>query len=230
MPEEAHVLDPEQPSVLAGDESEERPGSIVATGAHVYFIVGLGNPGLRYENTPHNLGFMVLDKLAQRNNIRIKNNEGVTLTGSGKIRGRDVILAKPQTFMNRSGLSAKAVMQNRKLTNKDLVLVYDDVDLPWTALRIRKKGSAGGHNGVKSIISELRTDWFTRVRIGVRPDHEVEDTAQYVLAPMERVLKEELDEVLTYSAEAIESIVAEGAIKAMTKFNRRAQGLKDEEE
>ncbi len=132
--------------------------------------------------------------------------------------------------MNRSGTSVKAVMQNRRLTNKDLILVYDDIDLPWTALRIKKKGSAGGHNGVKSVISEIRTDWFARVRLGIHPGKEIEDAAQYVLAPLERALKEDLDEMLTYAAEAIEFIIAEGAIRAMTKFNRRARGLQDEEE
>lgn len=215
-------------------ESREGPG--LSTGdeefveGRVYFVVGLGNPGLRYENTPHNIGFLVVDKLAERHGIRVRNNEGVTLTGSGKITGRDVVLAKPQTFMNRSGLSVKAVMQNRKLTNRDLILVYDDIDLPWTGLRIRKKGSSGGHNGVKSVIAELGTDWFARVRVGIHPGHEVADTATYDLAPLERTLKQDLDETLTYAAEAVESIITGGAVQAMSKFNRRARGSKDEEE
>ena len=208
------------------DVLESTEGFAVRT----YFIVGLGNPGLRYEFTPHNLGFLVVDRIAERNKIRVNRNEGVSLTGRGLIRGREVILAKPQTFMNRSGSSVKAIMQNRKLTSRDLILVYDDIDLPWTALRIKKKGSSGGHNGVKSVIAELGTDWFCRVKVGIHPGHEIEDTATYDLAPMERVLKESLDEMLTYAAEAVESIVADGAIQAMTKFNRRAKGLKDEEE
>jgi PTH1 family peptidyl-tRNA hydrolase len=199
-------------------------------GVRTYFIVGLGNPGLRYEYTPHNIGFLVIDRLAERNGISVRNNEGVTVTGKGQIRGKEVVLAKPQTFMNRSGSSVKAMIQNRKLTNRDLVLVYDDIDLPWTGLRIRKKGSSGGHNGVKSVISEIGTDWFSRVRVGIHPGHEVEDTAVYDLAPLERRLRESLDEVLTYAAEAVESIVANGAIQAMTKYNRRAKGLTDEEE
>lgn len=230
MAEEVESVVPAGVSVAGRRVETETSDTIVEPGVRTYFIVGLGNPGLRYERTPHNIGFMVLDRLAERNGIRIRNNEGVTLTGTGRIRGREVVLAKPQTFMNRSGASAKAVMQSRRLTNKDLVLVYDDIDLPWTALRIKKKGSAGGHNGVKSVIAEMRTDWFARVRIGIRPDHEVEDTAEYVLAPFERALKEGLDEILTYAAEAVESIVAEGAIKSMTRFNRRAGGIKDEEE
>jgi PTH1 family peptidyl-tRNA hydrolase len=127
-------------------------------------------------------------------------------------------------------MSVKALMQSRRLTNRDLIVVYDDIDLPWTALRIKKKGSSGGHNGMKSIIAEVGTDWFARVRVGIHPEHEVRDTAQYDLAPFERRLEEGLDEMLTYAAEAVESIIADGAIKAMTKFNRRAKGLKDEEE
>jgi PTH1 family peptidyl-tRNA hydrolase len=176
------------------------------------------------------MGFLVIDKLAERHRIRVRNNEGVTLTGTGTIAGREVVLAKPQTFMNRSGLSVKAVMHNRKLTNRDLILVYDDIDLPWTGLRIRKKGSSGGHNGVKSVIAEIGTDWFARVRVGIHPGHEVTDTAAYDLAPLEPALKEDLDETLTYACEAIESIIAGGAIQAMSKFNRRARGSKDEEE
>jgi peptidyl-tRNA hydrolase, PTH1 family len=210
--------------------SEGRSEPIAEPGVQTHLIVGLGNPGSRYEQTPHNLGFLVIDRLAERNGIRIRNNEGPTLTGAGKIAGRDVVLAKPQTFMNRSGTSVKAVIQSRRLSNKDLILVYDDIDLPWTSLRIKKKGSAGGHNGVKSVISEIATDSFARVRLGIHPGTGIEDTAQYVLAPFSRVFKEDLDEMLTYAAEAIESIIAEGAIQAMTKFNRRARGLKDEEE
>jgi peptidyl-tRNA hydrolase, PTH1 family len=196
----------------------------------VYCVVGLGNPGTRYENTPHNLGFLVIDRLAERNGMKVRSNEGVTLTGKGQVCGRDVILAKPLTFMNRSGMSVKMLLQSRRLTNRDLIVVYDDIDLPWMALRIKKKGSSGGHNGMKSIIAEVGTDWFARVRVGIHPGHEVEDTATYDLAPFERGLKEGLDEMLTYAAEAVESIIADGAIQAMTKFNRRAKGLKDEEE
>jgi PTH1 family peptidyl-tRNA hydrolase len=218
------------PEILHPDQVETGTALAAEPAIRSYVVVGLGNPGLRYQNTPHNLGFLVVDRLAERNNIRVRTNEGVTLTGAGKVGGYDVVLAKPQTFMNRSGASVKALMQSRRLTNRNLILVYDDIDLPWTALRIKKKGSAGGHNGVKSVISEIRTDAFTRVRLGIHPGTAVEDAADYVLAPFERAWKEELDEMLTYAAEAIESIIAEGAIKAMTRFNRRARGLQDEEE
>ena len=193
-------------------------------------IVGLGNPGPQYKWTRHNLGFLVVEQLAESLGASFTKEKHQGLLCEAATGGTRLLLIKPLTFMNRSGASAKAVMQNRRLSHKDLVLVYDDIDLPWTALRIKKKGSAGGHNGVKSVIAELRTDWFARVRIGTRPNHEVTDTAQYVLAPFEPALKEDLDEMLTYAAEAVESIVAEGAIKSMARFNRRARGLKDEEE
>jgi peptidyl-tRNA hydrolase, PTH1 family len=193
-------------------------------------VVGLGNPGAQYANTPHNLGFLAAERLAERNKIRITTKAGAALTGTGKISGRDIIVAKPQTFMNRSGASVKPLLQMRRLTARNLILVYDDLALPWTALRIKTQGSAAGHNGVKSVIAELGTDRFMRVRLGIYPSSPVEDAARYVLAPFERAWKQELDEMLTYAAEAIESIIANGAIKAMTSFNRRAQGLNEEEE
>lgn len=192
-------------------------------------IVGLGNPGTRYENTPHNVGFKVIDELARRHSVCFSKGDGNTLAGSGRIANRSVILAKPQTFMNLSGVGVGAVLRYRKLTSQDLIVVYDELDLPWTALRIKKAGSAAGHNGVKSIIAALSTDVFTRVRVGIRPDNPAEDAAIYVLAPFGREMKKDVDEVVSYTADAIESIVAEGADKAMAKFNRRAQGLQEEE-
>jgi len=196
----------------------------------VCVIAGLGNPGVRYEQTPHNAGFWVVDELAQRHLIRISKNEHSSLTGSGKIRNRDVILVKPQTFMNNSGVGISAVLNYRNLTPDSLIVVYDELDLPWTALRIKTSGSAAGHNGVKSIIAALKTNVFTRARVGIRPDHEVSDAAGYVLAPLERGMRDEMGEVVSYTADAIETIVAEGAVKAMANFNRRARGSKEEDE
>ena len=193
-------------------------------------IAGLGNPGVRYEDTPHNAGFWVMDELARRHFIRITKNENGTLTGSGKIRDHDVILVKPQTFMNNSGVGIGAVLRYRNLGPQNLIVVHDEFDLPWTALRIRTNSSAAGHNGVKSIIAVLKTNVFTRVRVGVRPDHEVRDAADYLLAPLEREMRVEMDEVVSYTADATEAIVAEGAVKAMAKFNRRARGSKEEDE
>jgi peptidyl-tRNA hydrolase, PTH1 family len=192
-------------------------------------IAGLGNPGIRYEDTPHNIGFKVVDELARRHSVRFGKAEGNSLAGIGRIGDSAIVLVKPQTFMNLSGQSVGATLRYRKLTHQDLILVYDELDLPWTALRIKKDGSAAGHNGVKSVIAALGTNVFTRVRVGIRPDDLAEDAAEYVLAPFRRGMKQDVDEVVSYTADAVESIVAEGADRAMAKFNRRAKGLQEEE-
>jgi peptidyl-tRNA hydrolase, PTH1 family len=194
-----------------------------------YCVVGLGNPGIRYEDTPHNIGFKIIDELARRHMVRVSKNDRLAAVGAGKIRSKDVVLVKPQTFMNDSGAGVSAILESRALTNNDLILVYDELDLPWTALRIKKNGSAAGHNGVKSVIAALKTDVFTRVRVGIRSNHPIDDAAEYVLAPFEREMRDEVHEVVSYTADAVESIVAEGAVKAMAKFNRRAQGIQEEE-
>ncbi len=195
----------------------------------MFCIAGLGNPGPRYEATPHNIGFLVLDELAKRHAIRVSKSENEALLGSGHIRDKRVVLIKPQTFMNNSGAAIGHALNYRNLTNHDLIVVYDELDLPWTALRIKKNGSAAGHNGVKSIIAALKTDVFIRVRVGIRPDHPV-DAVQYVLAPFERELRDDVGEMVSYTADAVESIVAEGATRAMAKYNRRARGIQKEEE
>ena len=211
-----------------GDETPSCDSS-----ARVFCIAGLGNPGGRYDATPHNIGFLVVDELARRYRILISKFESSALIGSGVIEKNSgsikVVLVKPQTFMNLSGLAICPVLKYRNLTNRDLIVVYDELDLPWTALRIKKDGSAAGHNGVKSIVAALKTDAFIRVRVGINPDHPV-DAAEYVLAPWERELKKDVDEVVSYTADAIESIVAEGVDKAMAKFNRRARGIQKEEQ
>lgn len=192
-------------------------------------IAGLGNPGSRFEATPHNAGFWALDELAGRFNVRMKA-EGENVFGSGTIRDRSVLLIKPQTFMNLSGQGIAAALRFRKLEAKNLVVVHDELDLPWTALRIKVGGSAAGHNGVKSAIGSLKTEMFIRVRMGIRPNHPVSDAAKYVLSPLERELEVDREEVVSYTADAIEFLIAEGAEKAMAKFNRRARGITNEEE
>ncbi len=194
----------------------------------MYCIAGLGNPGIRYAETPHNMGFWVVDELARRYAIQIAKKEHGALSGVGKIRDKDVVLVKPQSFMNNSGAGLSQVLNFRNLTNENLIVVHDELDLPWAALRIRMNGSAAGHNGVKSVIAALKTDVFIRVRVGIRPDREIPDAAEYVLAPLEREMKKEMDEVVSYTADAVEAIVAEGASRAMAKFNRRAGGLQED--
>lgn len=214
--------------LLDPPETEVRVGSTEPQ-VRAYCVAGLGNPGVRYQGTPHNIGFKVLDELAKRHLVRMSKSERFAAAGGGRIRDKDVVLVKPQTFMNDSGVGVSAILTSRALTNSDLILVYDELDLPWTALRIKRNGSAAGHNGVKSVIAALKTDVFTRVRVGIRPNHPIDDAAAYVLAPFEREMKDEVDEVVSYTADAIESIVAEGAVKAMAKFNRRARGIQEEE-
>jgi PTH1 family peptidyl-tRNA hydrolase len=195
-----------------------------------WLVAGLGNPGLEYAFTPHNLGFMVIDRLAEANGIHVTRKESKALVGHGKIAGQPVTLAKPQTYMNISGVAVRALLERYSLTVRNLILVYDDLALPWMALRVRPKGSAGGHNGVESVIGCVGTNEFARVRLGIHPGHPVSDGAKFVLAPFRRAQSKELDEVLDHGARAVESLIAEGVEKSMTKFNRRAQGSKDEEE
>ena len=200
-----------------------------------FLIVGLGNPGEEYEHTPHNLGFLAVDRLAEANAIRMTRKENASLVGLGEIRRRKVALAKPQTFMNLSGPAVKGLLERYGLKPDRLILVYDELALPWQDLRIRPKGSAGGHNGVKSVIGSLGTMEFTRVRLGIRPVDEsgalrpIGDTAKFVLAPFKRGQMKEMEEAVGRGAEAVESIIAEGVEKSMTKFNRRAPGANEEQ-
>ena len=198
--------------------------------AYEWLVVGLGNPGSEYENTPHNIGFMVLDALAAANGIRVTRKENQALVGQGVIAGKPVLLAKPQTYMNLSGVAVKALLAKVSLEPSRLLLVYDELALPWTAMRIKLKGSAAGHNGVKSVIASTGTNEFPRLRLGIHPGHPIRDVSQFVLAPFKRGQQKELEEIVDLSRDAVESIIAEGVEKAMTKFNRRAGGLNEEEE
>lgn len=194
-----------------------------------FLLVGLGNPGERYEQTPHNLGFLVIDRLAERHRIRLSRKEARSLTGTGTVEGIPVVLAKPQTYMNLSGGAVGALLAKHGARAEDLVLVYDDLDLPWTAVRIRPKGSPGGHHGVESVIRAVGTSEFPRVRLGIA-GYKVGDGAEFVLSPFRRGQKEELDELLDHAAQAVTSIISEGVGMAMTRFNRRARGKQTEEE
>jgi peptidyl-tRNA hydrolase, PTH1 family len=199
-------------------------------GEHSFLVVGLGNPGAEYERSYHNLGFMVIDRLAEAHGVRVTRKECQALVGCGAIEGRRVMLAKPQTFMNLSGIAVKPLMEKNSLGVRDLILVYDDLDLPWTMVRVRPQGSGGGHHGVESVIHSLGTREFARVRLGIHPGHEVRDGAEFVLSSIRRGQIKELDEVVANGAAAVSSIISEGVEKSMARFNRRAQGSKTEEE
>ena len=195
----------------------------------MFLVAGLGNPGEEYALTPHNLGFLAVDRLAEQHGIRVTRRDSKALVGVGEIDGREVMLAKPQTFMNLSGTSLAPLMEKHGIELGRLVVVYDELDLPWRALRIKPKGSAAGHNGMKSAIQSLKTNEIVRVRLGIHPGHPIRDGAEFVLAPIKRSQMKELDEFVGFAADAVRSIIAEGVEKAMTRFNRRAPCLNTEE-
>jgi PTH1 family peptidyl-tRNA hydrolase len=184
-------------------------------------IVGLGNAGLRFAWTPHNLGFLALDRIAERAGIRVERPEAMSLVGRGKCMGQEVVLAKPQTMMNLSGLAVRELLGRLECEPQDLIVLYDDVALPWGMLRIRERGTAGGHNGLQSVIGAVGSTEFPRVRMGVQPDHPVGDLATYVLHPMGKAALEMAAEMTEQAADAVEVILGQGTAQAMNRFNRR---------
>ncbi len=187
-------------------------------------IVGLGNPGIEYQFTPHNLGFLTVDRLAERLKTTVDNRHCKAVTGRAKIGSEDVLLAKPETFMNLSGLSVRELMEKYEVAPAaDLIVVYDELDLPFGTLKIRPRGGTAGHNGMESILGALGTDEFTRVRLGIAPDHPVRDGARYVLAQFKKSQYETVDQLLDTAADAVTTIVTDGAQAAMNRFNRKAQ-------
>lgn len=188
-------------------------------------IVGLGNPGPEYAWTPHNLGFLALDRLAELAGARIERPEAKSLIGRGRLAGHEVVLAKPQTFMNVSGLAVRNLLERFECDPSATIVLFDDVALPWGMIRIRERGTAGGHNGMKSIIGALGMMEFTRVRLGVQPEHPVDDLADFVLRPMRRAAMESAAEMLDTAAEAVQVILTDGVGRAMTRFNHRVKPL-----
>lgn len=184
-----------------------------------WLVVGLGNPGLRYEKTRHNLGFMLIDLLARELQTSVKREECRALIGRVVIENQTVELIKPQTFMNLSGESVSCFLKKANRTNEKLIVISDDLALPLGAIRLRPKGSAGGHNGLKSIIQCLRTEEFIRLRIGIQPEHELRDTKDFVLENFSKNDFVKVEQVLQESAAAIRAIIADGIERAMAKFN-----------
>ncbi len=184
-------------------------------------IVGLGNPGPEYQWTPHNLGFLTVDEIANRASIRVERPEGKALVGRGKVAGEEVLLAKPQTYMNLSGISVGELLGKYELGPESLLALYDERDLPWGMIRIGERGSPGTHNGAKSLTSAVGTQEFARLRLGCGPDHPVSDLAAYVLRPMKKAELESAAEMIADAADAVELLVKEGIAAAMNKYNRR---------
>ena len=199
-------------------------------------IIGLGNPGIEYQFTPHNAGFLALDRIAERCGVVLANRRSRALTAKARLAGQEVLLAKPETFMNLSGLSVAALVQEFEVPipsaspTPDLIVIYDELDLPLGTIRIRERGSANGHNGVKSISGALGTEEWLRIRIGVgKPaladGREVKaGGSDYLLSPMRKQELAVLDEVLDRVSSAVEAILARGVSAAMNEFNRTVEG------
>ena len=186
-------------------------------------IVGLGNPGVEYQFTWHNLGFLALDQLAGDSGITISSRRCRALTGKGTIGGLEVLLAKPQTYMNLSGLAVRALVEELDADPAhDLVVVHDELDLPLGCIRVRKRGGAAGNHGVESIIGALGTQEFVRVRLGIASGKKVEDGARYVLSPIPKSKYKTVSDLVDTAGEAVKAILADGPDVAMNHFNRRA--------
>lgn len=187
----------------------------------MYIIVGLGNPGKQYEHTRHNVGFEVIDRLAEKHDISMTERKHRAFCGKGLIGGRKAMLVKPQTFMNLSGESVKSAVDFYQIGTDELIVVYDDVSLSPGQLRIRRAGSAGGHNGVKNIIAQLGTQEFPRVKVGVGEKPERMDLADYVLSHFSKGEWEMMEEAFKEAADAVEVMIADGADAAMNRFNAK---------
>ncbi len=182
-------------------------------------VVGLGNPGKKYERTRHNVGFLIIDRIASQNQIKVRSRRCDALVGEWSSHGEKIVLAKPQTYMNRSGDAVRALMRSFRLTPEDLVVVYDDLDLPFGRIRIRTKGSAGGHRGIASIMESVAGAPFCRLRVGIGRPPEGMDSADYVLEPFSPQESSELEDVLSRAVEALICLLREGHQKAMAQFN-----------
>ena len=185
----------------------------------MFVIAGLGNPGKKYENTRHNMGFITVDQLAEKHNIKVDKIKFKALVGEGRIAGQKVLLVKPQTYMNLSGESIREVMNFYKLEPENLIVIYDDMDIEPGKIKIRKKGSSGGHNGMKSIIQMLGTEEFSRIRIGIgRPKHNG-DEINYVIGAIQEDQIPILEEGVKKAKEAVIEILKNGIDSAMNKLN-----------
>lgn len=215
----------------SGDSSNAIPGSNLQSGnlqGGVVLIVGLGNPGIEYQFTPHNAGFLAIDRIAARCGVVVGNRRSKALTASATLAGRQVLLAKPETYMNLSGLSVSALAKELEIDpQRNIIVLYDEVALPLGSIRVRERGSAGGHNGVKSISGSLGTEEWLRVRIGIAPEEAKaaegarQGRKEYVLKSFRKQELALLDTALDDAATAVEMILTEGPSSAMARFNRR---------
>lgn len=187
----------------------------------MYLIVGLGNPGLRYENTRHNVGFKTIDILADRYNIKVKKLKCESLIGQGEIFGHKVVLAKPQTFMNNSGIAVKKLSDYFDIEVEDIIVIVDDIDINFPSIRMKKKGSSGSHNGMKSIIYHLYDDNFARIKIAVGKKPEGYDLANFVLSQFNKDEVGLIEEEILAASDCVEMTLKDGIDKAMNCFNSK---------
>jgi PTH1 family peptidyl-tRNA hydrolase len=188
----------------------------------VKVIVGLGNPGIEYQFTPHNIGFLAIDRIAEQCGVTVDNRHSNALTARARIGSQEVWLAKPQTFMNLSGMSVRELAEKSGIdAERDLIVIYDELDLPMGMIRIRERGSSAGHNGMQSVINALQTEEITRIRLGVAPDDPARGGARYILGQFRKSQLARVDEVLDLTAQAVTVILEEGAAAAMNRFNSR---------
>jgi PTH1 family peptidyl-tRNA hydrolase len=189
----------------------------------VKLIVGLGNPGIEYQFTPHNMGFLAIDRIAEQCGVKVANRHCKAVTARAILEGQPVLLAKPETYMNRSGDSVRELLERYEADSaKELIVLYDDLALPFGSIRVRERGSAGGHNGMKSIIASLDgLQEFLRVRIGIAPEYKVTNGRDYVLSPMRKAQLPLASEALDACSEAVRMILTLGASAAMNRFNQK---------
>ena len=194
----------------------------------VKLIVGLGNPGIEYQFTPHNVGFLAVDRIANEFGVDVRNRQCRALTARATIGSEAVLLAKPETFMNLSGISVRELVSKYEIRpEEDLIVIQDELDFPLGTLRIHTRRSSAGHNGVESIINALDTKDFLRIRMGVAPDHKIEDGMSYLLSPLRKAQLKVVDEMLEVAADAVKTILTDGAAAAMNRFNRKLETEKD---
>jgi len=188
----------------------------------VKLIVGFGNPGIEYQFTPHNIGFLAVDRIAEQCGVMVDNRHCKALTARARIGKQEILLAKPETFMNLTGLAVLELVRKYEVDpRKDLLLIYDELDLPLGTIRIRERGSSAGHKGMESVIGALGTEELPRMRLGIAPDRPLKDGTRYVLGQFRKSQLVPVDEMLEKTAEAVNVIVNDGISVAMNRFNRK---------
>jgi PTH1 family peptidyl-tRNA hydrolase len=194
----------------------------------VKLIVGLGNPGEQYQFTPHNIGFLAIDLIAEQCKVEVRNRQCRALTARAVIGSEQVLLAKPETFMNLSGLSVRELSTEYEVRPEfDLIVIQDELDFALGTVRIHTRRSSAGHNGIESIIGALGTKDFLRVRVGVAPDHKLQDGQSYLLSPFRKAQMKLVDEALSKAVEAVNAILIEGPAAAANRVNRKAEAEED---